>query len=166
MGRPTLRLRVPVLLTALTLLAAWTLPGRAVAQAQGADIPRRYVGSAACSPCHPGQYERFTRSSKKAHSAKNLRLMAKGLSPEELASCYGCHTTGYGKPGGFTDFTATPELADAGCEVCHGPGSAHASSSDPAAIKGSLSLADCSPCHDDPRVRSFGYKPLLQAGAH
>jgi hypothetical protein len=47
--------------------------------------------------------------------------------------CLSCHTTGYGKPGGY----AIPDPADkkavkkakklqgAGCECCHGPGSAY-----------------------------------------
>lgn len=158
MGRPMLRLHLPVLLAALTMLAVWGRSARAEAP--------RYVGSAVCAGCHPGQYERYRQYSKKAHSSRGVKLMAKGLTPEELASCYGCHTTGCGKPGGFTDFAATPELADAGCEVCHGPGAEHVATSDPAAIKGRLTVADCAPCHDDHRVRSFGYKPLLQAGAH
>ncbi|OLN25045.1 Cytochrome C553 (soluble cytochrome f) [Desulfovibrio sp. DV] len=150
------------LLAAASLTLTLTLPPAATAGEPAA----RYVGSQVCAPCHAGQHERFMRYSKKAHSSKNLRLMAKGLSDQELTSCYGCHTTGYGRPGGFTDFTATPQLADAGCEVCHGPGSVHAASGDPAAIKGRLTLADCEPCHNDPRVHSFGYKPLLNAGAH
>ena len=126
----------------------------------------RYVGSAACGECHADQFAAFTRHSKKAHSSKSLRLMAKGLTPQELESCFGCHTTGYGRPGGFTGFEATPQLADAGCEVCHGPGSIHAASGDPAAIKGKLTIEVCNPCHNDARVRAFGYKPLLRAGAH
>ena len=158
MGRAMPRSCLPALLAALTLLAAWGPPAEASAP--------RYVGSAVCAGCHPGQYERYRQYSKKAHSSRGIKLMAKGLSPEELASCYGCHTTGYGKPGGFTDFAATPDLADAGCEVCHGPGADHAATSDPVAIKGKLTVADCAPCHDDSRVHSFGYKPLLQAGAH
>ena len=148
------------------LLAAAGL-SLALASAAPADAgPARYVGSAACASCHAGQYERFLRYSKKAHSSKSLRLMAKGLTEQEQTSCYACHTTGYGRPGGFTTFAATPELADAGCEVCHGPGSEHAASGDPAAIKSHLTLADCEPCHNDARVHSFGYKPLLHAGAH
>ena len=148
------------------LLAGATLLLVCPGQGPAAEAPVVYVGSDACAPCHAGQLERFLRYSKKAHSSKNLRLMAKGLTDQELTGCYGCHTTGYGRPGGFTDFAATPQLADAGCEVCHGPGSLHAASGDPAAIKGRLTLADCTPCHNDPRVQSFAYKPLLRAGAH
>jgi hypothetical protein len=125
-----------------------------------------YVGSQVCAGCHPTQHAAFIKYSKKAHSSKSIRLMAKGLTREELTSCYGCHTTGYGKPGGFKDFDSTPQMADAGCEVCHGPGSLHAASGDPAAIKGKLTIADCEGCHNDSRVRAFGYKPLLRGGAH
>jgi hypothetical protein len=128
--------------------------------------PPRYVGSTVCAGCHATEHATFLKFSKKAHSSKSLRLMAKGLSQEELAGCYGCHTTGYGKPGGFTSFEATPDMADAGCEVCHGPGSTHAASSDPADIKGKLTVTDCQGCHNDSRVHAFGYKPLLRGGAH
>ena len=93
-------------------------------------------------------------------------IMAKGLTKEELTGCYACHTTGYGHPGGFTGFDSTPEMANAGCEVCHGPGSIHAETADPAAIKGKPTIADCETCHNASRVRAFGYKPLLQGGAH
>ena len=126
----------------------------------------RYVGSKACAGCHDKQYETFQKYSKKAHSSKSLRLMAPKLTPEELTGCYACHTTGYGRPGGFTSFADTPGLAEAGCEVCHGPGSIHAASGDPADIKGKPTVADCQGCHNETRVRAFGYKPLLRAGAH
>ena len=134
-------------------------------EAAGAE-QARFVGSNVCAGCHPAEHTNFLKYSKKAHSSKSLRLMAKGLSKEELETCFGCHTTGYARPGGFTGFEATPELADAGCEVCHGPGSVHAASGDPADIKGKLSIADCNPCHNDARVRAFGYKPMLRGGAH
>ncbi|EHJ48609.1 cytochrome c family protein [Solidesulfovibrio carbinoliphilus subsp. oakridgensis] len=126
----------------------------------------RYVGNAACAGCHAAEYDAYSKHSKKAHSSRSVRLMAKSLTPEELAGCFACHATGYGRPGGFTSLSATPELADAGCEVCHGPGSVHAATGDPAAIKGKLSVADCQGCHNATRVRAFGFKPLLRAGAH
>lgn len=126
----------------------------------------RFVGSKVCAGCHQEQYAAFQKHSKKAQSTKNVRLMAKGLTQEELTGCFACHTTGYGQPGGFTSFETTPDLADAGCEVCHGPGSVHAASGDPTAIKGKLTLADCQGCHNAARVKAFGYKPLLRAGAH
>lgn len=128
---------------------------------------QRYVGTAACKDCHEEQHEKFTKFSKKAHSATSVQLMASDLTPDELAECFGCHATGYGKPGGFVSFQKTPHLADAGCEVCHGPGSEHVDSGgDTALIKGKLTMQDCESCHNEDRVNAFDYKPLLYSGAH
>lgn len=126
-----------------------------------------YVGTAACKDCHEEQYENFTKFAKKAHSQRSIQIMASDLTEAELAECYGCHTTGYGKPGGFVSFEKTPHLADAGCEVCHGPGSDHVESGgDAGLIKGTLSMEDCESCHNQSRVKAFNFKPLLYGGAH
>ena len=93
--------------------------------------------------------------------------MAPKLTLEELRECYACHATGYGKPGGFVSLEKTPHLANAGCEVCHGPGGAHAESGgDKALIKRKMSVSDCETCHNAQRVRAFGFKPMLYGGAH
>ncbi|WP_029897335.1 cytochrome c family protein [Desulfohalovibrio reitneri] len=126
-----------------------------------------FVGSQACQGCHPDEYENFTTHSKKATSAESVQMMASDLTPAELESCYGCHTTGYGQPGGFVSYEETPGMGDAGCEVCHGPGSLHVEyGGDPSVIKGSLALEDCTGCHNEERVESFDFKPLLYGGAH
>ncbi|EHJ47808.1 cytochrome c family protein [Solidesulfovibrio carbinoliphilus subsp. oakridgensis] len=129
--------------------------------------PPAYVGSKACQGCHATEYESFSRYSKKAHSSQSVKIMAPKLSPEELRGCFACHTTGYGQPGGFVSFEQTPELANAGCEVCHGPGAAHVDSGgDPALIKTKLAMSECERCHSAERVRTFNFKPMLFAGAH
>ncbi|HCF05024.1 MAG TPA: cytochrome C [Desulfomicrobiaceae bacterium] len=129
----------------------------------------RYVGSQACADCHEAQYASYKANSKKAHSSRTVQQMASDLTEEELKSCFACHATGYGSPGGFVSFEKTPDLADAGCEVCHGPGGAHVDSGgDTSLIKGrgAIRVEDCMGCHTPERVRAFGFKPTLYSGGH
>ncbi len=91
-----------------------------------------YVGSQDCKKCHLKEY-RSWEETKMASSFDNLkpgtRVEAKekaGLDPNKDYTtdpeCLPCHTTGYGKPGGFVDVETTPDLVGVGCEMCHGPG--------------------------------------------
>ncbi len=143
-----------------------------VALAVGASAlaaENRFVGSTACADCHESQYASYKANAKKAHSSRSVRIMASDLTEAELKECFGCHTTGYGKPGGFVSFEKTPELADAGCEVCHGPGGAHVDAGgDPSLIKGrgKIRVEDCSGCHNEERVKAFGFKSTLYSGGH
>lgn len=125
-----------------------------------------YVGSLACQGCHEGQYNSFMANSKKAHSYDGIQKMQKKLTPAEFQECFKCHTTGFGEPGGFTSAAETPDLKNPGCEVCHGPGSRHAESGDPADLTAAVSLQVCNKCHTSDRVAAFGFKPILYAGGH
>lgn len=125
-----------------------------------------YIGSKACADCHQTQYDSFKKYARKANTFHAVEVMAPKLTPEEVKECYACHATGYGQPGGFKSKAETPELAEAGCEVCHGPGKAHAESGDPKDIKAKLTMKDCTGCHNESRVKSFNFKPLLFSGAH
>lgn len=92
-----------------------------------------YIGTKACKKCHIKQYKSWakTKMSKVYDLLKpGERSEAKkkvGLDPEKDytkdAECLPCHTTGYGKPGGFVSFEETPELVGVNCEMCHGAGS-------------------------------------------
>jgi len=137
-----------------------------LAMAASAADNKTYIGSAACGQCHEKELASFSKYAKKAHSFKSIQVMASKLDPSELKECYACHTTGYGQPGGFVSLEKTPDLANAGCEVCHGPGSAHAESGDPALIKAHPKVEECQTCHNEQRVKSFGFKPMLFGGAH
>jgi hypothetical protein len=145
-------------------LAAGVLSALPWATVQAAPSQRTYVGSESCRECHSTEYESFTRNAKKANSL--AKVLAKRLSESELRGCFGCHTTGYGEPGGFRSEQETPHLASAGCEVCHGPGSAHVASPEPGSIKGHLTLEDCARCHNEARVVAFRFRPMIYGGAH
>ncbi len=132
-----------------------------------AQSAQRYLGSKACAECHAEQYANFSKYAKKAHSSNSVKIMASKLTAEEIKGCYTCHATGYGQPGGFVSPEKTPHLADAGCEVCHGPGGEHADAGgDPSQIKRKMTMKDCETCHSPERVKNFNFKPLLYGGAH
>ncbi len=91
-----------------------------------------YIGSAKCKKCHIKQYKSWEETTM-AQSFNNLRpgerseeKLAAGLDPEKDYTadpeCVYCHTTGFGKEGGFVDEASTPDLLGVGCEMCHGPG--------------------------------------------
>ena len=132
----------------------------------GEGSEKVYVGSRACADCHETEYESFEKYAKKSHSFESIAVMKKNLTHAEIKECFVCHTTGYGKPGGFVSETETPDLKNAGCEVCHGPGSLHCETEEPGDIKGYLTAKDCEACHNSERVAAFNYKPLVYGGAH
>ena len=144
------------------LLLAWSPPPGMTED----DTEKKYVGSETCQGCHEDQFDSFTAYAKKATSYDSVRIMAKGLTDEEIKACYVCHTTGYGEPGGFISEKETPHLKDAGCEVCHGPGSLHVESEDYEDIISELTIDACKSCHRSDRVEAFKFTPLLHGGAH
>jgi hypothetical protein len=126
----------------------------------------KYVGSIACKDCHKKEYKNFVSYAKKSTSFQSIVRVKKELTPQEIKGCYYCHTTGFGKPGGFVSEAKTPHLKNAGCEVCHGPGEFHVKTSNPDDIHGRLTARDCESCHTSERVKAFRYKPLIRGGAH
>lgn len=152
----------------LSLLCLLLLPAFAPSPSIGDEFaaPPVYVGSAACKDCHAEAYASFMTYAKKARSFESIERLRTRLTPEEVRKCFACHTTGYGRPGGFVDPEITPELKNAGCEVCHGPGERHVKTSSPADIKRHLTTEDCEVCHTSERVKAFRYKPMIHGGAH
>ena len=79
-----------------------------------------YVGMDKCKACHSKivkEYSGFKRS-------RNFRILEM-RGKEHDPQCLPCHTTGYGKPGGFVSVEKTPHLKNVQCETCHGPASLH-----------------------------------------
>lgn len=145
----------------IVLLFVSSLPTVSSSQAN------KYIGPKACAECHPQESANFQKYSKKAHSGDSVKRMEPNLTPDELKSCYACHMTGFGQPGGFVSMEATPQMANASCEVCHGPGAAHAESGgEKKFIKRKLTVKDCEVCHNAERVQNFNFKPLIFGGAH
>lgn len=91
-----------------------------------------FVGTKNCKKCHIKQYKSWkeTKMAKaydilkpgeRAEAKKKAGLDA-GKDYTKDAECLPCHTTGYGKPGGFVSVEETPQLVGVSCEMCHGAG--------------------------------------------
>ena len=124
-----------------------------------------YVGSQACQTCHESEFSTWSQSPH-AHAVKTL------LKEDHAgdAQCLTCHTTGYGRPGGFPEdgqVAAHADLASVGCESCHGPGGDHVPQSAPK-FGTILSLGDkcdscvilqiCGTCHDEDNDPNFTFE--------
>jgi hypothetical protein len=79
-----------------------------------------YVGSQTCRLCHTRIHDAW-QETLHAEALETLEAIGQGDNP----ACVGCHTVGFGEPGGFVDRATTNALAEVGCEDCHGPGSDH-----------------------------------------
>lgn len=113
------------ILSVLLFFAAIVTVTNAVADAE-------YISVYKCKACHMKQYKSWaeTPMAKSFESLKpGVKAEAKkkaGLDPDKDythdTGCLGCHTTGYGQPGGFKSIEETPYMANVQCEGCHGPG--------------------------------------------
>ena len=110
-----------------------------------------WLGAVACIECHEPFFESWaaTRHSK---AFASLEKAGKSRDPE----CVVCHTTGYGKEGGFISKTTTPGLVGVQCEVCHGPGKDHARGF--SAPSGPVNETVCLKCHTKENSPEFDYE--------
>jgi len=90
------------------------------------------VGNKNCRKCHIKEAKSWAETA----MAQTFEVLKPGVRAEEKTAagldpakdyttdvtCLPCHTTGFGKEGGFVDIDSTPELAGVGCEMCHGAG--------------------------------------------
>ncbi len=79
-----------------------------------------YVGMDKCKKCHSEHVKTYS-DWKYSRNFRILEMRGKNHDPR----CLRCHTTGYGKKGGFTSVEKTPHMKNVQCEACHGPASLH-----------------------------------------
>jgi hypothetical protein len=91
-----------------------------------------FSGVKSCKKCHRKVWKTWKDSTMalsfdilKPGERVDIKKKA-GLDPQkdytQDATCLPCHTTGYGKTGGFVSMEKTPSMAGVSCESCHGPG--------------------------------------------
>jgi len=132
---------------------------RASAAADGAF---RLAGSEACCDCHA---EEARVADASAHGHAWQTLVERGGSDVD-AYCRQCHTTGFGRAGGFSSFSTTPRMIDVGCESCHGPSARHAADPQQATGFGRAAAQQCTTCHDRENSPGFDYATYWKQIAH
>jgi hypothetical protein len=166
------------------------LAAAALGQAAGAE--HSYVGVKKCKACHLKEFKSWSET-KMANSFELLKpgVAAAAKTKAKLdptkdytkdASCLPCHTTGYGKPGGFVDLATTPDLVGVQCETCHGPGGTYIQKENmslqnkeykkAALVKvgliGQISKDTCVTCHNSksPFFKEFNFEERKSKGTH
>lgn len=115
-----------------------------------------YASSGACVNCHSDEFARWTLTK---HAKAWITLVRRGET--DNPECVGCHTTGYGEPGGLGELTDSNIRRYKGvqCEECHGPMGGHPSDPDVAASP--VTRASCLKCHDEANSPKFDYETYL-----
>jgi hypothetical protein len=164
----------------------------AVALSQTAGAEHAYVGVKKCKACHLKEFTSWseTKMSKVfellkpgvAAAAKTKAKLDPTKDYTKDASCLACHTTGYGKPGGFVDLATTPDLVGVQCEMCHGPGGTYIQKENMSlqnkeykkAVLVKVGLAEqigkdtCVNCHNSksPFFKDFNFEERKAKGTH
>jgi len=129
----------------LAISNAWsvTLGMTNIAESFTLAISNSYVGQQNCSSCHLNHYTGWNTTE---HASALSALVNAGSGNN--ASCLPCHTVGFGQPTGYANSTLTPNLANVGCEDCHGAAGWH-KTYEQTLIKPAVSLdpAICGSCH-------------------
>ena len=110
-----------------------------------------------CKTCHAKIYS-FVSGTAHVKAYETLREKERQFEPD----CIGCHTTGYKKPGGFTNVLTAKDLLGVQCEVCHGPGSLHVKDNKANKMAHLTTATDCISCHNPENDDNFVYAEKLK----
>lgn len=116
----------------------------------------RYATAGACASCHRDRLAQWVFDPH-ASALDSLRTRQAEQNPE----CVSCHTTGFGRAGGFSGVEPREIEAYKGvqCEACHGPKGGHSSRGDLAAV--AVTERTCRSCHDSANSPAFNYDTYL-----
>ncbi|HHT9154640.1 MAG TPA: multiheme c-type cytochrome [Candidatus Tripitaka sp. YC43] len=136
-----------------------------------------YVGSRACSPCHPAVSQHWG-STLHATAYETLLKAGRASDPE----CVACHVVGLNYVSGFQSQDISPDLTGVGCEGCHGPGSLHIAECRMQGVEwgipdsgfriqhsgryGKVSPEGCKGCHDPEHSPTFQFGPYWERIRH
>lgn len=120
-----------------------------------------YAGAARCQTCHGQEYAQW-KSTAHAGAMKTLLDVHRNYQPR----CVVCHVVGFSTPTGYKLGDSTDHLANVQCEICHGPGAAHAASPTRSNITRQVPAAVCAQCHTPDHSVGFVYADKLPRVVH
>ena len=111
-----------------------------------------YAASSGCVSCHLSEFARWAHSDH-ARAWESLQVRQEVDNPE----CVGCHTTGFGEPGGFGELTRVNvgKFKAVQCEACHGPMAGHPG--DRRVGPRAITPERCQACHDAANSPDFDF---------
>ncbi len=109
---------------------------------QSLEGGNRFVGNASCgaADCHEEIYKKW-REFRHGYALATLEKVNRQYDP----TCVACHTVGMAYESGYRSREKTPNLADVGCEMCHGPGEKHEQD---VYEEYEVIFTSCEQCHD------------------
>lgn len=132
---------------------------QAAAAAASATSPTEpgYASAGRCVSCHEKEMARWVLTDH-ALAWQSLLIRDEADNPE----CIGCHSTGFGEPGGFGELStgAIRKYKAVQCEACHGPLRGHPQ--DGAIAASPVTEAGCIACHDQANSPDFEYTSYLR----
>ncbi|NOX90096.1 MAG: LysM peptidoglycan-binding domain-containing protein [Calditrichaeota bacterium] len=111
-----------------------------------------------CGSCHFDEYNHWSRTQ---HAFAWEVITKDGRTTD--VSCLSCHTTRFGKSGGFVSAEVTPGLVNVGCVSCHTDFEGHP---DKKESMNPISEATCVQCHDKPNSPDFELSYYRKAVLH
>lgn len=136
------------LIMAVACLIVLIQPGPVLVSQEEEELA--FTGFAKCKLCHnratTGKYLDDWEETK---HAKAFELL-KG-DEQKNPECLKCHTTGYGKTGGFVSLEESKHMVGVQCEMCHGPSEKHNKSkkSNVIPVAWKVEAKRCEECHND-----------------
>ena len=128
----------------------------------GAD----FAGSESCLGCHAAPAGVW----KESHHSRAFATLVRHEADAD-PNCIGCHTVGFGSPGGYRREFGAEKLTNVGCESCHGAGAKHVAERTRGVADGAkfrpLGAGDCQKCHHGEFSRPFDFDqfwPLIRHG--
>jgi 2',3'-cyclic-nucleotide 2'-phosphodiesterase (5'-nucleotidase family) len=114
--------------------------------------PDVYLGVATCRQCHHDAFDVYTGT---RHARAYATLSATYMHRD--SGCVPCHSTGYGRPGGFggvRSIGSPVDLIDVQCEECHGPGAEHGRDG----RYREIAANSCVKCHTEEQDPTFDFE--------